>query len=164
MFLFLHDVFFCLTYSFGFSVPASPKNGDRWFTENQRAKNERCSSRRAQITSSSKSTIGSACGNMGRGARKTSLNVSPIRPSHRCGSMITSSSPALPDADGFEGALNGSAGFQIGHSYFCTCPGIIDEKSWFNKVVASEIKPLPEEIWFDDPDKVKRLTDSMFVQ
>ncbi len=60
--------------------------------------------------------------------------------------------------------INLGAGFLIGHSYFCTYPGIIDEKSWFNEVVAFELKPLLEEIWFDDPDRVKRLTDSMFIQ
>ncbi len=59
--------------------------------------------------------------------------------------------------------INLGAGFQIGHSYFCTYPGVMDEKNWFNEVVAFEIKPLLDEIWFDDPDKVKRMTESMFV-
>lgn len=60
--------------------------------------------------------------------------------------------------------LNLGAGFQIGHSYFCTFSGSSDEESWLNDVVTFEIKPLLEEIWFDDPDKVKRLTDELYLK
>ncbi len=59
--------------------------------------------------------------------------------------------------------INLGSGFTIGHSYFCTYPGQIDEKSWFNEVIRFEIKPLIEEIWFDDPDKVKRLVDDILL-
>ena len=60
--------------------------------------------------------------------------------------------------------LNLGAGFQIGHSYFCTYTGSSDEESWLNDVVAFEIKPLLEEIWFDDPEKVKRLAEEMYLK
>ncbi len=59
--------------------------------------------------------------------------------------------------------INLGAGFQIGHSYFCTYPGKIDEKDWFNEVVAFELKPLLEEIWFDDPVKVSHMLESMKI-
>ncbi len=58
---------------------------------------------------------------------------------------------------------NLGAGFQIGHSYFCSYPGKMDEKTWFNEVVSFEIKPLLEEIWFDDNDKVKRIINATIV-
>ena len=50
--------------------------------------------------------------------------------------------------------MNLGAGFQIGHSYFCSYPGSIDERVWYNDVIIFEIKPLLQEIWFDDPGKV----------
>lgn len=45
-------------------------------------------------------------------------------------------------------------GFQIGHSYFCTYKAGEDEKNWLNEILNFELKPLLEEIWFDDPSKV----------
>lgn len=58
--------------------------------------------------------------------------------------------------------INLGSGFQIGHSYFCTYPGgNIPESDWYNEVIGFEIKPLLEEIWFDDQEKVKRLLDVM---
>ena len=55
--------------------------------------------------------------------------------------------------------LNLGAGFQVGHSYFCSYPGNMDEKNWYNEVINFEIKPLLEEIWFDDQDKVREIID-----
>lgn len=58
--------------------------------------------------------------------------------------------------------INLGSGFQIGHSYFCTYPGDnMDESDWYNEVIGFEIKPLLEEIWFDDQEKVKRLLAEM---
>ncbi|MGV8111813.1 MAG: AAA family ATPase [Lentimicrobium sp.] len=58
--------------------------------------------------------------------------------------------------------INLGEGFQIGHSYFCTYPGDnVDEIEWYNEVIEYEIKPLLEEIWFDDQEKVKRLLAEM---
>lgn len=53
--------------------------------------------------------------------------------------------------------LNLGAGFQIGHSYFCSINESIDEKDWLNEIVNFEIKPLLEEIWFDDQAKVEQM-------
>ncbi len=44
--------------------------------------------------------------------------------------------------------------FRIGHSYFCTFPGKMDEQEWYNGVIQFEIRPLLEEIWFDSPDNI----------
>lgn len=57
--------------------------------------------------------------------------------------------------------VNLGAGFQIGHSYFCNYPGTMDEKAWLYDVIDFEIKPLLDEIWFDDPDAVKRLVNTL---
>lgn len=48
-------------------------------------------------------------------------------------------------------------GFQIGHAYFCTYHDGMDEMQWFHEVLTYEIRPLLEEIWFDDLDKVEQL-------
>lgn len=44
-------------------------------------------------------------------------------------------------------------GFRIGHSYFC--PGndtdIVLDAAWYREVIRSEISPLLQEYWFDDP-------------
>jgi len=57
--------------------------------------------------------------------------------------------------------VNLGAGFQIGHSYFCNYPGTMDERSWLHDVIDFEIKPLLDEIWFDNPDKVKGLVNTL---
>lgn len=49
---------------------------------------------------------------------------------------------------------NLSEGFQIGHSYFCTYKPNEDENKWWNEIISFELKPLLEEIWFDDLTKV----------
>ena len=47
------------------------------------------------------------------------------------------------------------AQFRIGHSYVTPAPGeeITDARSWFRGIVETEIEPLLEEYWFDNPDK-----------
>ncbi|MEO9887065.1 MAG: AAA family ATPase [Balneola sp.] len=52
---------------------------------------------------------------------------------------------------------NLGAGFQIGHSYFCSLNGEQDENQWYNNILTYEIKPLLEEIWFDNESKVNEL-------
>lgn len=47
-------------------------------------------------------------------------------------------------------------GFSIGHSFFCSFNKDEDEKSWYKRIISLEIKPLLEEYWFDDSDKVKQ--------
>jgi 5-methylcytosine-specific restriction protein B len=46
--------------------------------------------------------------------------------------------------------INLGEGFQIGHSYFCTFKTNEDENKWWNEILSFELKPLLEEIWFDD--------------
>jgi len=53
------------------------------------------------------------------------------------------------------------SGFQIGHSYFCGYDKSLDEDRWYHRVLHFEIKPLLEEIWFDNLDKVENLVDHM---
>lgn len=58
--------------------------------------------------------------------------------------------------------INLGAGFQVGHSYFCTYPGG-DDRMWYEEVVQFEIRPLLEEIWFDDPETVKKILDQLSI-
>lgn len=55
-------------------------------------------------------------------------------------------------------------GFQIGHSYFCTTKGIIDEKSWYKDILNYEIKPMLNEIWFDEPDQVNKAFELLEIK
>ena len=50
--------------------------------------------------------------------------------------------------------INLGEGFQIGHSYFCAFLNNDDESKWWNEILSFELKPLLEEIWFDDLQKV----------
>lgn len=53
--------------------------------------------------------------------------------------------------------INLGEGFQIGHSYFCTHQSNEDENKWWNEILSFELKPLLEEIWFDDSAKVSEI-------
>jgi len=53
--------------------------------------------------------------------------------------------------------VNLGEGFQIGHSYFCTYPANEDENKWWSEILSFELKPLLEEIWFDDSAKVTEI-------
>ncbi len=47
--------------------------------------------------------------------------------------------------------------FQIGHSYVTPPPGIeTNPGTWYRDVVKSEIGPLLDEYWFDEPSKARR--------
>lgn len=50
--------------------------------------------------------------------------------------------------------VNLGEGFQIGHSYFCTYSNDGNENQWWTDILNYELKPLLEEIWFDDLSKV----------
>ncbi|MDE0308807.1 MAG: AAA family ATPase [Acidiferrobacterales bacterium] len=45
--------------------------------------------------------------------------------------------------------------FKIGHSYVTPAPGeqVVDTQTWFTEIVETEIAPLLEEYWFENPDK-----------
>ena len=59
--------------------------------------------------------------------------------------------------------------FMVGHSYFCDIPEDVEDwknddwDRWYREIVKTEIQPLLEEYWFDNPttaeDAVKRLRD-----
>jgi 5-methylcytosine-specific restriction protein B len=54
--------------------------------------------------------------------------------------------------------------YQIGHSFFCP-PG--EEFStlgldWFDAIIKTEIRPLVEEYWFDEPEKVEAVFSEVF--
>jgi 5-methylcytosine-specific restriction protein B len=53
--------------------------------------------------------------------------------------------------------VNLGEGFQIGHSYFCTYDISMDENKWWNEILNFELKPLLEEIWFDEASKVAEI-------
>lgn len=49
-------------------------------------------------------------------------------------------------------------GFRIGHSFFCNPPEEVERHlEWFEQVVNTEIGPLLEEYYFDDPDRSAKL-------
>lgn len=52
-------------------------------------------------------------------------------------------------------------GYRIGHSYFCN--GLDDgnqpDVEWFRTIVFSDIAPLLEEYWFDNPGKKQNWLD-----
>lgn len=66
---------------------------------------------------------------------------------HICSSIIKLNTQIKND-------INLGEGFQIGHSYFCSNLDNEDESKWWNEILNFELKPLLEEIWFDDSAKV----------
>ena len=55
------------------------------------------------------------------------------------------------------------AQFQIGHSFFTPAKGheVSDEKKWYRQVVKTEISPLLNEYWYDDPETAKKHVDEL---
>ncbi|MCW9716251.1 McrB family protein [Avibacterium sp. 21-594] len=58
--------------------------------------------------------------------------------------------------------------FQIGHSYFTPSEKekekkIADVYEWFEQIIESEISPLLDEYWFDNPDKAKAAKDLLKI-
>ena len=53
------------------------------------------------------------------------------------------------------GDINLGGGFQIGHSYFCSKQSGADENEWLAEILNFEIRPLLEEIWFDELGQVE---------
>jgi 5-methylcytosine-specific restriction enzyme B len=61
-----------------------------------------------------------------------------------------------------EDTKNLGAGYRIGHSYFCPVEEVENyDDRWFNNIIRSEIKPLLQEYWFDDAQKVNNLIDKL---
>jgi MoxR-like ATPase len=69
----------------------------------------------------------------------------------------------LNDAIGKDTA-NLGPGFRIGHSFFCAAKleGQADN-DWYAEIIGSEIMPLLEEYWFDDPDKVSAWREELLL-
>jgi 5-methylcytosine-specific restriction endonuclease McrBC GTP-binding regulatory subunit McrB len=57
--------------------------------------------------------------------------------------------------------VNLGAGFRIGHSFF-TAAGAMDD-AWLKMIVETEIRPLLEEYWFDDPDKARQWSERLLT-
>lgn len=53
--------------------------------------------------------------------------------------------------------VNLGKGFEIGHSYFSPDKKVDDEQSWYDRIIRLEIKPLLQEYWFDQEEKVDDL-------
>lgn len=56
---------------------------------------------------------------------------------------------------------NLGSGFQIGHSYFCSYQNEQNEEEWFRETLQYEIKPLLEEIWFDNLDRAESMVSKL---
>lgn len=54
-------------------------------------------------------------------------------------------------------------GFRIGHSYFCCGleDGTSPDTQWLNEIVMTDIAPLLEEYFFDDPYKQQKWTNKL---
>jgi DNA polymerase III delta prime subunit len=55
--------------------------------------------------------------------------------------------------------------FQIGHSYLTPSPdaNIQNPRDWYNQVVQTEIGPLLEEYWFDEPAKAREKAEELRI-
>ena len=49
--------------------------------------------------------------------------------------------------------------YRIGHSFFCNKPSGGCSEQWFNEVIETEIIPLLEEYWHDNPEQLKQASD-----
>jgi hypothetical protein len=52
-----------------------------------------------------------------------------------------------------EDRANLGRGYRIGHSFFIPPEGFEYDAGWYRRIIETEIHPLVEEYWFDDPDK-----------
>jgi predicted RNA-binding protein with PUA-like domain len=52
-------------------------------------------------------------------------------------------------------------GYQIGHSYFCPRHGVTPDAEWYARVIEFEVKPLLEEYWLDQKDRVESQVSSL---
>jgi hypothetical protein len=67
--------------------------------------------------------------------------------------LIVTRMTALNQAIG-EDRSNLGPGYRIGHSFFIPSEDFEYDPGWYRRVIETEIHPLLEEYWFDDPDKV----------
>jgi MoxR-like ATPase len=57
--------------------------------------------------------------------------------------------------------VNLGPSFRIGHSFFTPTASVSDPERWYQRVVETEIFPLLEEYWFDDPAKAEQWRDQL---
>jgi MoxR-like ATPase len=58
--------------------------------------------------------------------------------------------------------VNLGPGFQIGHSFFTPPASFSFTDGWFGRVVETEIRPLLEEYWFDEPAKAAEWRERLY--
>jgi MoxR-like ATPase len=66
--------------------------------------------------------------------------------------LIVARMTALNQAIG-EDRANLGPGYRIGHSFFVPPEDFEYDVDWYRRIIETEIHPLLEEYWFDDPDK-----------
>jgi AAA domain (dynein-related subfamily) len=57
--------------------------------------------------------------------------------------------------------INLGPGFQIGHSFFVPAEAGSYSENWYDRIVDTEIRPLLEEYWFDEPKKAAGWRDRL---
>ena len=57
--------------------------------------------------------------------------------------------------------INLGPGFRIGHSFFVPAAAVENASEWADRVVETEILPLLQEYWFDDPSKADSWYDQL---
>ncbi|MDR0996367.1 MAG: AAA family ATPase [Zoogloeaceae bacterium] len=53
--------------------------------------------------------------------------------------------------------------FLVGHSYVTPTERVQDAREWFRQIVATEIRPLLDEYWFDNPEKVEEASTALLA-
>jgi len=53
--------------------------------------------------------------------------------------------------------------FRLGHSYFCTYSPALDEWQWYQDLLRYEIRPMLEEMWFDQPERVDKAFQNLEI-
>ncbi len=53
--------------------------------------------------------------------------------------------------------------FRLGHSYFCTYNPALDEWQWYQDLLRYEIRPMLEEMWFDQPEQVDKIFQNLEI-
>jgi 5-methylcytosine-specific restriction enzyme B len=71
---------------------------------------------------------------------------------------------ALALNEAIEQDLALGAGFCVGHSYFCPDEKDHDlDEAWYRRIVKTEVEPLLNEYWFDNPKRVAELTEGLLA-
>ena len=78
----------------------------------------------------------------------------------RCGIEAAMADEIMSRMDGLNQTIESNLGkqFRVGHSYVTPVEALETGtiKQWFRRVVDTEIAPLLEEYWFDDPPRARQ--------